>query len=110
LFCYLNLRDIKGLRLCQAENAKLFGFIGLAEEHVRLRTEHDFRYAVAFAWLRLGLPTSRVLILIPEGALQHLGFSEKLRGFTAAYPCTVLEIADRRAMGPTWDRGGAAPE
>jgi hypothetical protein len=51
-----------------------------------------------------------VLILIPEVALQHVGFSEKLRGFTAAYPCTILEIVDRRAMHPTWDRGGAAPE
>jgi hypothetical protein len=90
LFCYLNFRDIKGLRLCQAENAKFSGSIGLAEEDVRSRTEHDFRYAVAFAPPTLGLPTSRVLILIPEVALQHLGFPEKLREFTAGYPCTVL--------------------
>jgi hypothetical protein len=110
LFCYLNFRDVNGLRLCQAENAILFGSKGLAKENVRPGTEHDFRYAVAFAWPRLGLPTSRVLILIAEGALQDLGFPEKLRGFTGAYPCTVLEIADRRAMGPTWDRGEAAPE
>jgi len=26
------------------------------------------------------------------------------------YPYKVLEIADPRATGPTWDRGGAAPE
>jgi hypothetical protein len=56
------------------------------------------------------LPTPRVLILIREVALQHLGFPGKLRGFTSACPCTVLEIADRHAMGPTWDRGGAALE
>jgi len=103
LFCYLNFSDIKGLRLCQAENAKLFGSIGLAEEDVRSRNEHNFRYAVAFAWQRFGLSTSRVLNLISE-------IAAKLRGFTAAYPCTILEIVDRRAVDPTWDRGGAALE
>jgi hypothetical protein len=109
LFCYLNVSDIKGLCLRQAENSKLFGSIRLAEEDVRSRTEHDFRYAVAFAWPRLGLPTSRVLIRTLRVAL-HLGFPEKLRGFTVAYPCRVLEIADRRAMDPIWDLGEAALE
>ena len=89
---------------------EIFGSIGLAEEDVGLRTEHDFGTRLRLPGQCWGLPTSRVLIPIPELALQHLGFPEKLRGFTAAYPCTVLEIADRRAMGPTWDRGGAAPE
>jgi hypothetical protein len=82
--------------------------MGLAGDDVRSRTEHGSWYAVCFVWSSLGVVISRVLIL--EVALQHLGFAEKLRGFTAAYPCTVLEIADRRAMGPTWDRDGAAPE
>jgi hypothetical protein len=93
-----------------SRKCEIFWIDGFAEEDVCSRTEHDFRYAVAFAWPSLGLPTSRVLILILGVALQHLGFPEKLLWFTAAYPCTVLEIADRRAMGPTSDRGGAAPE
>ncbi len=63
-----------------------------------------------FAWPTLGVDTSRVPILVLEVAPQYLGASEKLRGFTAACPCRVLQIADLRAMGPTWDRGGAAPE
>jgi len=63
-----------------------------------------------FAWPTVGVDTSRAPILILEVAPQHLGASEKLRVVTSAYPYTVLEIADRRAMGPTWDRGGAAPE
>ena len=105
----LNFRDIKGLRLCQAENVKLFGSIGFAEEDVRSRTEHDFRHAAAFAGPTLDLPTLAGQP-DPSLALQHLGFPEKLRGFTAAYPCTVLGIADRCAMGPTSDRGGAVPE
>ena len=52
---------------------------------------------------RLGLPSSRVLILISE-------IPVKIAQVTAAYPCTILEIVDRRAMHPTWDRGGATPE
>ena len=45
-----------------------------------------------------------------EVAPQHLGLSEKLRRFMAAYPCKVLEIADRRATNRTWDRDGATQE
>jgi hypothetical protein len=33
--------------------------------------------------------------------------AKKLRGFTAAYHCKVLGIADRRGADRTWDRAEA---
>ena len=37
-----------------SRKCEIFESIGLAEEDVCSRTEHDFRYAVAFAWPKVG--------------------------------------------------------
>ncbi len=41
---------------------------------------------------------------------RRLGSGERLRGFTAAYLCKVLEIADRHGADRTLDRAGATQE
>ena len=79
----------------------------------------------AFIAAGLSEPSYRFLVEQTKATFQKIGqtpfvaspeiFAPRLpqtpiTSFTAAYPCTVLEIADRRATDRTWDRGGAAQE
>jgi hypothetical protein len=89
-----------------SQKCEISGSLKLAEENVCSRTEHDFRYAVEFAWRRLGLPASRVPILIPELALQHLGFSENC----ADSPLPILAQFLKSRIAAQWVPPGIEAE